>query len=133
MAYILIAAGVIAVLWLASRLRRGIAGHDAFFTQVKFIQMYMKDNTEKQFHNKDVDEAMAFGQEMLWSAAEEFNERMHKAVIEQQPIPIGDMGMLMASIKIIKAAESMVFIKKNGPIHEDVEQDDNEEVGSEGV
>ena len=123
MTYLLIAVGLLVLFWFVSKLRRGMSNHDAFFTQVKFIQMYMSDVTEKSFYNKSTEEAMNLGQEMLWSAAEDFNERMHRAVVEKQPIPMGDMGMIISAIRIIKAAEAMVYIQNNGPIH----YDDSEE------
>lgn len=122
-ALIVIAIAVTVFLFIVSRIRRGMMRHDAFFTQVKFIQMYMSDNTQKQFYNQEVEDAVALGQKMLWEASEEFHERMHKAVIGGEPIPMGDMGIIIASIKIIKAAEAMVFISNNGPVYEDEDDD----------
>lgn len=120
-ASVVIAVLVVVFLLIATRIRKGMMKYDAFFTQVKFIQMYMNNTTQKQLYNIEVDDAMSLGQDILWEAAEDFNNRMHKAIIEGKPIPIGDMGIITSSIKIIKAAEAMVFIKKNGPIYEDVE------------
>ena len=106
----------IVLFWIVLVIHRNMSSHNAFLTQLRFLQIYIGDTTDKQFYNKDVDEAMRFGQDMLWQAAEDFNERMYRAIIKKEPIVIGDIKILEASIKIIKAAESMVFIKKNGPI-----------------
>lgn len=123
-----IALGVATLIWFASKMKKGMEEHDSFFTQVKFIQMYMSDSTGKLFYNKSKEEAVELGQELLWAAAEDFNERMHTAVIEQQPIPVGDMGLITSAIRIIKCAESMVYIEKNGPLYEDdITEDDAQE------
>ena len=121
MIYIIICVSVLALIWVANRLKRGVASQEPFFAQVNFIRMYMGDKTEKEFYNKDVDEAMRYGQDMLWAAAQDFNERMHRAVIEKEPVVMGDMTLIISAIKIVKAAESMVYIKKNGRI--DFEED----------
>ena len=93
--------------------------------------MYRGDDTQKVFYNKEVDDAMTLGQDMLWEATKDFNDRMHKAIVMGQPFLYEDMGIIMASIKIIKVAEAMVYIKNNGPIHYDnkIEQH-SDEVGS---
>ena len=126
-AFISIAVVVTLFLLAVSWIRRGMTRHDAFFTQVKFIQMYMSDTTQTQFYNKEVDDAVTLGQDILWESAEDFNERMHTAVIEGKPIPIGDMGLILSAIRVIKAAEAMVFIQKNGPIYEDEDRDHTDE------
>lgn len=124
---IAIAVVVIIFLFFVSQIRTGIAKHDAFMTQVKFIQMYMSDTTQQEFFNRDEDDAVDFGQQMLWDAAEHFNDLMHEHVIEGKPVPIGDMRLLQSSIRVLKAAEAMVFIKKNGPIYEHHDGDDTDE------
>ncbi len=127
MVFILIVLGVSILLLIVSRFRKGMNNHSDFFTQVKFIQMYMLDGTEKLFYNKDEDEVVTLGQDILWESAEDFHNRMHEAVNEGKPVPMGDMGMIQSAIKIIKAAEAMVYIKKNGPIHKDDSEKDTEE------
>jgi hypothetical protein len=124
--FIAIAVVVVIFLFFVSQIRTGIAKHDAFMTQVKFIQMYMSDTTQKEFFNRDVDDAVDFGQQMLWDAAEHFNELMHEHVVEGKPVPIGDMRLIQSSIRVLKAAEAMVFIKKNGPIYEDEDETDTD-------
>lgn len=132
-ALLLIGLGLVALFWLAGKARQGMAGHNAFFTQLRFIQMYMADNTEKQFYGKTEAEAIELGQDMLWAAAEDFHGRMDKAVNHQLPVQAGDMGLILASIRIIKAAEAMVFIKKNGPIVTAESDEQTREVDSSGA
>jgi hypothetical protein len=131
MTYVLITIGVLALIWIANRLKNGAAVQEAFFAQVNFIRMYMGDKTEQEFYNKDVDEAIEFGQDMLWEAASDFNERMHRAVIEKEPVPMGDMSLIISAIKIVKAAESMVYIKKNGRIDYEEPEAEEEPVSEE--
>jgi len=118
---------LVMLFWLAHKMRNHMTTHDAFYTQVKFIQMYMADSTEKLFYGKNEEEAFELGQDMLWSAASDFNARMDRAVNQKEPISMDDVQLLLSSIKIIKAAESMVYIKKNGPINYEIPEDSTAE------
>ena len=105
--------------FITSKIRKSILANDSFITQLKFMQLYMHDTTEKQFYNKDAESATQLGQDMLWQAAFDFHERMQAAIIDKRPLPIGDVTLLMSAIKIIKAAEAMVYIHNYGPIVDD--------------
>ena len=121
-ALICISIVLVAFLWFVAKIKKAMSLNDSFFTQIKFIQMYMSDTTEKQFYNKTKEEAIELGQDMLWSAAEDFHSRLHRAINEKQPVPAGDMGLLLSAIRILKDSEAIVFINKNGPI--DYDNDD---------
>ena len=116
MALAYIAVGLIVFFYLFSKLRKSLAENDPFFTQVKFVQMYMDDRTEKMFYNKDEKEALELGQDVLWAAGQDFNKLMQYHVVEKQPLSTGDMSIVTAAIRIIKATEAIVHIKSNGPI-----------------
>jgi len=115
---LLITLGVAALIFGAYKLNQKlheIYSHP-FTTQLKFLQLYMLDNTDLEFYDKEYDEAMKHGQDLMWKYANEFRDKMQITVKEQQPLESTDMELLKSVIKIVKAAEAMVFIEKHGPI-----------------
>ena len=122
---------LIVLFWLSGKFRKGMAVNDNFITQMKFLQMYMLDNTEKLFYNKSEEDAIEMGQEMLWAAADDFHARMDRAVNKKVPVQVGDTSILMLSIKIIKVAEALVYIQKNGAIQYDGDEESVVETNEE--
>jgi len=111
---IIIAIIIAVIIWAASKLKKAII--NPFATQIAFLQLYMSDKTEVEFFDKSVDDAMEHGRDMLWGAAKDFRQGMHRAVMKKEHLMPDDLRLLYAAIRIVKAAEAMYYIEEEGPI-----------------
>ena len=115
----IIAITLIVLFWVTSKLRQKWHLEDAFATQINFMRLYMRDDTDKLFYNKTLEESEALGQDLIYTSARNFRAIMHDNQINETPLERNDLRLLKVSIAIIKAAEAMVYITDNGPIMKD--------------
>lgn len=87
---------------------------DPGMIQAGFLADFIRDTTQEQFFDKSKQDAIIYGQDLLWKEIALFNAKLGEAL--KNGIGTDDFELLNSATRVVKIVHIMLLIEQDGPV-----------------